>query len=456
MNNRLNIVVIGKSGVGKSSLLNYLIGKELFRTGIGEPVTADYFEEKTFVSPANRVEYHLYDTKGIEPTTTREVKELVFGRINKCDKSENVFDWIHSMYYCFAASSKRIEPFEIDFIKSLRQKVNVIIILTKKDLVSKDDLIAIQNQINKEFDTDMQVIPVCSVSTRTRKSVSVQDGKEKVLKHSFYGLWKKLEIELPNRLEDVISVIDEPSLETNKMAVDTITTSSNNLNDCKINFQSLWKKNKEIVSQVLHLYEKINESPIKKMLNKSTEKLFDDVISAFDNAIASLNKSVIPQDSQVPQGLISKMLIKSIIPFVGVGLAIDDMQKYHNKQQQAIIDEINRIFSCLTQPIHSFVESFQKELEYYGYYCVRDENEELSRQLENDEFVHAVQKESVVIDDIELTDNEKTYYFLLMDALKNGFISESERDFLHNLKEKSGISDFRAGRIEDFARSGVK
>ena len=34
-----NVLLIGQSGVGKSSLLNYLFGKKIQETGVGKPVT---------------------------------------------------------------------------------------------------------------------------------------------------------------------------------------------------------------------------------------------------------------------------------------------------------------------------------------------------------------------------------------------------------------------------------
>ena len=37
---KTNILIAGKSGVGKSSLLNYIFGEEVSPTGAGKPVTA--------------------------------------------------------------------------------------------------------------------------------------------------------------------------------------------------------------------------------------------------------------------------------------------------------------------------------------------------------------------------------------------------------------------------------
>ena len=37
---RCNIVTLGKTGAGKSSLLNYLFGTT-FKSGVGKPVTGD-------------------------------------------------------------------------------------------------------------------------------------------------------------------------------------------------------------------------------------------------------------------------------------------------------------------------------------------------------------------------------------------------------------------------------
>ena len=71
----LNIVVAGKAGAGKSSLLNYLVGNEIFETGVGLPVTKDYFDVHPYKDPLTGIQYNLFDTKGVEPDTTLEFEK---------------------------------------------------------------------------------------------------------------------------------------------------------------------------------------------------------------------------------------------------------------------------------------------------------------------------------------------------------------------------------------------
>lgn len=47
-NESTNVLIIGKSGVGKSSLVNYLFGKELQPVGVGAPVTKMEIKEFTY------------------------------------------------------------------------------------------------------------------------------------------------------------------------------------------------------------------------------------------------------------------------------------------------------------------------------------------------------------------------------------------------------------------------
>ncbi|WP_369714686.1 GTPase [Leptotrichia sp. HSP-536] len=57
----VNIIVAGKTGVGKSSLINYIFGEKVAEVGVGAPVTQEIGAYHLKEDNIN-----LYDTKGIE------------------------------------------------------------------------------------------------------------------------------------------------------------------------------------------------------------------------------------------------------------------------------------------------------------------------------------------------------------------------------------------------------
>ncbi len=228
---RLNIVVVGRSGVGKSSFLNYAAGKKVFETGMGDPVTQSYFDVIDVNIPQKNVVYSLYDTKGLEAGNTEEWKKAIYSEIERRDESDNIYDWFHTIIYCIDASSKRIQPFEINAVKELAGQGSVLVLLTKKDLVTPDILDSLKKQLLSEVGDKVQVLSVCSVSTRTRKGESKASGLEDVLRVSFLGLWEKAAKMLPLRaIKDFVCV--NQTLEVDKdladlCAVATLTCSYN-------------------------------------------------------------------------------------------------------------------------------------------------------------------------------------------------------------------------------------
>ena len=127
-----NVLIIGKSGVGKSSLLNYIFDKELMETGTGRPVTKKgIFTEELKVSDNFIVK--LSDTWGLEANKAKEWEELIKDEIKKHD-CEDISDWFHTILFCISAKSSRIEDFEKKIIKGLIEDGNkIIVILTHSD-----------------------------------------------------------------------------------------------------------------------------------------------------------------------------------------------------------------------------------------------------------------------------------------------------------------------------------
>lgn len=75
----VNIIVAGKTGVGKSTLINAVFGKKIAQTGTGRPVTQEIKEITLRNYPLR-----IYDTVGLElnQEQQRRVKEDIIKLVN--------------------------------------------------------------------------------------------------------------------------------------------------------------------------------------------------------------------------------------------------------------------------------------------------------------------------------------------------------------------------------------
>ena len=127
-----NISIIGKSGVGKSSLLNYLFGINKAAVGVGEPVTLEGFH--LYQGDISGHKVNIYDSWGLEPgkegTWLKEFEKFQ----RKKQREEDIKQWLHTVIYCISGEGKRIEDYEIDTINAIRQeKLKPVIVITKGD-----------------------------------------------------------------------------------------------------------------------------------------------------------------------------------------------------------------------------------------------------------------------------------------------------------------------------------
>ena len=123
---RTNILVTGKTGVGKSTLLNAIFGEDLAETGSGKPCTENIKEYAKEGFPI-----HLVDTRGLELANFNTIADDLVHEILNRRRSPNADDYIHIAWYCINYTSKRIEDAEFEFISKLSQEIPVIVILTQ-------------------------------------------------------------------------------------------------------------------------------------------------------------------------------------------------------------------------------------------------------------------------------------------------------------------------------------
>jgi uncharacterized protein (DUF697 family)/predicted GTPase len=121
----VNILLIGKSGVGKSTLINSVFREKIADTGTGKPVTKHLQKISREDVPVT-----LYDTRGLElsPEVQKQVQGEIFSVI---DENKGTKEAIHVAYYCIQATSSRIEDSEIDMIQAISEKIPVVLVLTQ-------------------------------------------------------------------------------------------------------------------------------------------------------------------------------------------------------------------------------------------------------------------------------------------------------------------------------------
>jgi len=227
----LNIVLVGPSGVGKSTLINAILDVDI-KTGFGCPQTRD----SEFFNSEKIPFIRLADSRGVEKNNTSGI-DSIFENIKNFIQSQlntNDYDkFIHIIWYCWTGT--RFEQSEIELFKKISEQyslnnIPVIIVYTNaifpKEIENAKKYIKEDLKLENEFidvlalekELDGKIIKARNLDKLIQKSVelaksaiksSIYEGLIKEIKNKINGSINSIMIKLKDKINYEVKVYME-------------------------------------------------------------------------------------------------------------------------------------------------------------------------------------------------------------------------------------------------------
>ena len=184
----VGIVVLGSTGVGKSTLVNAVFPDAKAETGIGGPVTqgAKWFPEER----RNKEKLRILDTQGLEEKDYQQTLGAAMVAVGNSNSSEDINDHAHVAWLLVSEDSARVQQSHMDITKRFDEEgIPVIAVITKAFRRSKEfqtkvqellpevkDVVLVNSEPFEVADTTVDVFGLPELYKATSRAMP-EDGK---------------------------------------------------------------------------------------------------------------------------------------------------------------------------------------------------------------------------------------------------------------------------------------